>query len=87
MEYPICCDVRNSRRPCRVHELRKDYGHPVQQSVFECELEGGELERLLGMLQGWLEASEDSCGVYSLCRTCERRKKVLGGAGHGTGPG
>ncbi len=78
MRYLISYDVSDDKRRYRVVEALKDFAHRVQYSVFECDLEEGELRELLGRVERAMEAREDSCRVYRLCAACAGEVVVLG---------
>lgn len=78
MRYLISYDISDDRRRYHAAEALKDYAHRVQYSVFECDVNSEELEKLLERLASSIEESEDSCRVYRLCAECAREVKILG---------
>lgn len=78
MYFVVSYDVADNRRRRQVAELLKDHGRRVQESVFECGLEPGELELLQARLEELLDAEEDTCRIYPVCGTCAERVWVCG---------
>jgi CRISPR-associated protein Cas2 len=72
VKYLLCYDIKNPRRLRRVHRLVRDWGLPVQFSVFEIELIADKLELLLIELAKLIEISEDSVMLYRLSPNQER---------------
>ena len=72
VKYLLCYDIKNPRRLRRVHRLVRDWGLPVQFSVFEIELMPPQLEKLLIELAELIEVSEDKVMLYRLSPNQER---------------
>jgi CRISPR-associated protein Cas2 len=64
--YLLAYDIRDSRRLRRVHRVAKDYGYPLQYSVFVCDLTRVELLSLKDGLLGEMSLGEDSVGIFDL---------------------
>ncbi len=64
--YLVAYDVRHPRRLRRVHRAAKDYGDPLQYSVFVCDLTAVELVALRRRLIAEIKTSEDSIGIFDL---------------------
>lgn len=54
------------------------YGFRVQKSVFECYLSTGQLERLSGKLQTFINPKTDSIRIYPLTAQGVRKVQILG---------
>ena len=65
----VAYDIPNDRRRVRVHTLLLGYGDPVQESVFECELDEPQVRKLRAELRRLLKPV-DKVRLYSLCATC-----------------
>ncbi len=76
----ISYDITNDRKRYRVMKLLKNYGHRVQKSVFECELEEHHLLRLREQIRKEIVPEDDSVRYYILCRSC-RDRVLLDGFG------
>jgi len=64
--YLLTYDVRHPRRLRRVHGVAKDYGEPLQYSVFVCDLTRVELVDMKAKLTAEMNQQEDSIGIFDL---------------------
>jgi CRISPR-associated protein Cas2 len=64
--YLLAYDIREPRRLRRIHRLAKDFGEPLQYSVFVCDLTGVELLVLKTKLLATMNVREDSVGIFDL---------------------
>lgn len=64
--YLLAYDIRHPRRLRRVHDVAKNYGEPLQYSVFVCDLTRVELLDLKADLLLEMNAREDSVGIFDL---------------------
>ena len=78
MFYAISYDISDDRRRLKVAKTLKDFGERVQRSVFEANLEAGQVERLKKRLAPLINPEEDSLRIYPLCAACVPRVEVLG---------
>ena len=62
----VMYDIRNDRRLRRVHEIVKEYGYPLQYSVFICDVTGTELLDLKWALRDEIHEAEDSIAFVDL---------------------
>lgn len=74
----IAYDIADDGRRNDVSTLLEDHGVRVNYSVFECELEGEEFERLKGHLAELIDEGEDRIVFYRLCEGCRLRKSDVG---------
>lgn len=65
-------------RRTRLFQTLKDYGRPVQRSVFECDLGEGGLEELLEAIDFEIDRAEDSFRIYRVCAACAAEAVELG---------
>lgn len=63
--YLICYDIADPRRLVRVHKCCKNYGIPLQYSVFLAELRRNQVEELISALRH-LIGREDDIRIYPL---------------------
>ena len=56
----------------------KDFGNRVQLSVFECDLDEEQLERVKEGIEELIDKEEDRVRYYSLCKSCLKRIEVSG---------
>ena len=66
VKYLVCYDICNPKRLRRVHRTIRDYGIPLQYSVFELELNEIKLKQLIRDLTIIIEPSEDKVMFYRL---------------------
>lgn len=63
----VAYDIPDNRRRTKVMKLLEGYGRHVQESVFECDLEGKDYRQMSRRLQGLLNLREDNVRFYHLC--------------------
>lgn len=69
--YVVCYDVDTSnkegqKRLRKIAKLCENYGQRVQNSVFECELDGGHYALFKAQLIEIIKPKEDSLRLYNL---------------------
>jgi len=78
MLYSICYDIKDDRRRNRIFKLLKDFGEPVQFSVFEADIESEQLDRLLKRAEKLLDQAEDNLRIYPICAACRTKIEIIG---------
>ena len=78
MFYVVSYDIVADDRRNRVHAALKDYGTPVQYSVFECEVDPKRLVALQARLARLIDPKEDNVRYYRLCKDCLAQTTVVG---------
>lgn len=78
MFYAISYKISDDRRRLKVAKVLKDSGQRVQRSVFEANLEAGQVKRLKKRVGPLINPEEDSLRIYPLCAACVPRVEVLG---------
>ncbi|MBI2917270.1 MAG: CRISPR-associated endonuclease Cas2 [Chloroflexi bacterium] len=78
MYIVVCYDISDNRRRARLHELLLGYGNPVQKSVFECSLTGGQLQKLRARARRYARKPGESIRYYQLCARCQERTEADG---------
>lgn len=76
--YVLVYDVVNDRRRTRLHRALKDYGTPVQRSVFEFDLSPGEAHAMMERVEALISPDEDVVRLYRLCAACLAETRILG---------
>ena len=74
----VSYDVTDDRRRARLAAALLDFGQRVQYSVFECQLEPGQIDRLRARLLAEIESTEDSVRLYHFCRDCGAKTEIHG---------
>jgi CRISPR-associated protein Cas2 len=75
----VAYDIAESGRRERVARVLLGYGRRVQHSVFEVDIEPGDLSVLLERLRPWLDEASDGLRVYRLCGSCAPLVEVVCG--------
>jgi CRISPR-associated protein Cas2 len=76
--YVLVYDVVNDRRRNRLHQALKDYGTPVQRSVFEFDLNPKEADAMMLRVAKLINEDEDTVRLYRLCAACLTEARILG---------
>ena len=71
-------DKAGARRLRKVAKACINYGHRVQNSVFECNLSEAQLCILKNILKEIIDKTTDSIRIYTLNNNESRRVEVLG---------
>lgn len=72
----ISYDISNNKKRNQVLNELKDYGHRVQFSVFECDLDQKTINTLRSRLSKLISSKKDSIRYYFLCNSCVAKLKV-----------
>jgi len=75
----VVYDVSNTKRRTKLHNRLKDYGTPVQYSVFECLLLAEQLQKMKKDVRRIIKPRLDSVRYYPLCNTCLQKIEVTTG--------
>ena len=78
MRFLVAYDITSPQRLRRVAKLCEDYGARVQKSVFECDLEPTQFERMWTELCNEIDGDEDFLVAYPLCRSCSAKVESAG---------
>lgn len=76
----VVYDISNDRRRTKLHNLLRDYGTPVQYSVFECYLDPKRAAAMKKRVVKLIRENVDSVRFYTLCESCLKRVEVPGGS-------
>ncbi len=71
MKWVIAYDIDNDGIRDRVARILLRHGQRVQESVFECALDGEEIRLLAAALSAVLGSTHGSIRFYRLCRACQ----------------
>ncbi len=74
----VSYDIVKDKTRNRVFKFLKDYGTPVQKSVFECDLSRDHLEKMIQGLEKLIDRKTDKVRYYPLCRQCTGRVVISG---------
>jgi len=76
--YVIVYDISNNKRRTKLHTALKNYGSPVQYSVFECLLEKSEYNQLKQSVRKLIRPRMDHVRYYSICGACRGKIEIIG---------
>lgn len=79
MHIVFCYDIPHDKRRTRLRKTLLRFGHPVQYSVFECELTPAQLTEMRQAVKAVINRTEDNVRYYELCRECAMRVETYGG--------
>ena len=75
----VVYDISDDRRRTRLHNVLKNYGTPVQYSVFECLLDAAEVVRMKRSIAKVIRPRLDRVRCYSICQKCLKKIEVTSG--------
>ncbi len=74
----VSYDIRCTKTRNRIAKIMESHGDRVQFSVFECNMEQAELDRMLRRLGRQALEDGDSVRVYRICAACKGEITILG---------
>jgi len=80
MFWIVSYDIPNDKRRRKVAKILEGYGRRAQYSVFECEINSEQGEKLERALQRVIDAEEDDIRFYPMNRADLKRVRLLGRA-------
>ena len=75
----VVYDISNDKRRTKLHNTLKDFGTPVQYSVFECLLDAAEQKKLKKAVAKVIKPRLDQVRYYYLCQSCLAKTEVTSG--------
>ena len=78
MFYVVTYDIPCDRRRSKLHKKLKDYGEPVQYSVFECNLSPKQKLSMTKAIRAHISHKEDRVRIYALCSGCKKSVNIIG---------
>ena len=75
----VVYDISSNRRRTKLHNTLKNYGTPVQYSVFECLLDHEHLLKMKQAVKKVIKPRLDRVRYYPLCQRCLRGVEVTSG--------
>lgn len=74
----VTYDISKNRTRTRFHKFLKEFGLNTQKSVFECEIDGDGLKRLVAVAATLIDKDTDSVRFYRICAGCQRKVTISG---------
>ena len=78
MFIAVVYDVTDNRRRSKLFKWLSGFGMNQQLSLFECNLETKEYNRMFEGIRGIIDESKDKVTFYGLCAECLKGSKHLG---------
>lgn len=78
MHVLVAYDIGDDTVRNRIFAFLQDNGIHSQKSVFECDLDAQEIQRLKHFLSGFELDENDSIVIYQLCRRCASKCAIWG---------
>jgi CRISPR-associated protein Cas2 len=66
----VVYDISHDKRRTKLHNTLKDFGSPVQYSVFECLLDEAGLKKMKKAVGKVIKPRLDRVRYYPLCQKC-----------------
>ena len=74
----VVYDISNDKRRTKLHKRLKDFGTPVQYSVFECIINSQEFGKMKAAVRKILKPRLDHVRYYPICKACRENVEILG---------
>ena len=74
----VVYDISNDKRRTKLHKRLKDFGSPVQYSVFECILTSQNFGKMKTAVRKIVKPRLDHVRYYSICGKCKEKIEVVG---------
>jgi len=74
----VVYDIPSNKRRTRLHKCLKDFGTPVQYSVFECLLTPKNFGKMKKAVRKILRPRLDHVRYYQVCANCMEKIEILG---------
>jgi CRISPR-associated protein Cas2 len=75
----VVYDISNDKRRTKLHNTLKDFGSPVQYSVFECLLDEAGLKKMKKAVTKVIKPRLDRVRYYPMCQACLQGVQVTSG--------
>lgn len=75
----VAYDVSHNKRRTKLHNTLKNFGTPVQYSVFECLLTQSELAKMKKAVNKIIKPRLDRVRYYPICQQCLKKVEVSSG--------
>ena len=74
----VAYDVQSDKRRTKLHKQLKNYGDPIQYSVFEFDLKPKQRETMIKVIKNNIKQKEDRVRVYDFCGRCRAKTLTFG---------
>ena len=69
----VAYDVPSDKRRTKLHKQLKNYGDPVQYSVFEFDLKPEQRKSMIKVIKSNIKQKEDAVRIYDFCGGCKAK--------------
>ena len=76
--FLVVYDLPDDKRRTRLHKRLKDFGSPVQYSVFECILTSKDFLRMKAAVKKIVKTKFDHIRYYIICNSCREKIEIIG---------
>ena len=76
--FLVVYDISSDKRRTKLHKRLKDFGTPVQYSVFECLLKPQDFGKMKSAVCKILKPRLDHVRYYFICDACQSKIEILG---------
>jgi CRISPR-associated protein Cas2 len=76
----VVYDISDDPRRTKLHNTLKNFGTPVQYSVFECILSKEGLKKMKAAVNRVIEEDTDLVRYYYICDACKKKIETTAGA-------
>jgi CRISPR-associated protein Cas2 len=66
VNWLVCYDIRDPRRLRKIHRCCKQWGMPLQRSVFACALKARDLDAMIEELRSLMDEDVDDIRLYPI---------------------
>jgi CRISPR-associated protein Cas2 len=74
----VVYDISNDKRRTKLHKRLKDFGTPVQYSVFECIITSKEYDKMKKAVKKITKPRLDHVRYYPICANCREKIEIVG---------
>lgn len=74
----VSYDIPDNKRRLHLAKILIRFGDRVQLSVFECNLEKRDFERMVKWIRKEIAEEKDSVRIYKMCEHCKSEISILG---------
>lgn len=75
----VVYDVSHNRRRTKLHNALKNFGTPVQYSVFECLLSPTDVVKMKAQINKVIKPRLDRVRYYPICQSCLKGVEISSG--------
>lgn len=79
MRIIVAYDISDNKRRERLRKSLRQFGNPVQKSVFECDLTQRQIEKMERVIRAIISVSKDNVRYYKICNACAGEAEIFGG--------